>query len=67
MKAVCVKPKEVIQANDIPYEDAVRKCAKEIEVGPDHPVFVSLEMGCLAVHDGVICGLSVEHILGEEQ
>jgi len=65
MKAVCANPKDVIQSQDVSYEEAVRKCAKEIEVGPDHPAYESLEIGCLAVHDGIIYGLTVGHILGD--
>ena len=62
MKAVYVNRKDIVSKPNVPYEEAVRQFAEEIKIGPDHPAFGSLDVGCLACIGGVIYGLTVEDI-----
>jgi hypothetical protein len=45
------------------HEDAVRAVVEQVEVTEGHPAYDSLDCGMLAVVDGIMYGLSLQHLL----
>ena len=66
IQAVCVDSRDVRKAIMVgeAYEDALRRLAKPAQIREGHQAYVALENEMLTVVDGVMFGLSLEHILG---
>ena len=64
IQAFCVDSKDVQKerANGLTYEQAVRKCAKPVQVEPGHQAYDSLDCDMPAVVDGVLYDLTMERL-----
>ncbi len=69
MQAVVARQSKVkaLRAKGVEHNEAIRQTFEAVEVAADHPAYDSLSMECIAVVDGDMYGLSLDHLLGEEQ